>query len=201
MRIWSLIVATVISGVVTSAIAQENAKSQIHVAVVDVGHILKNHPTMKGDIERIEGQMKAADAEMTQRRDQILKLMEQLREKYQEGTPEYDAEEKRIAEMDTQFRLEIVKKRKEFDKSRATVLYKIYSDIKSLVKYASDNMGIQVVIRVNGTREKLDETKPETVQLLMSQEVIHFSARVDITDWVLNGLKQQTAGAAGAQNR
>lgn len=201
MRIWSLVVAAVVGSFVSQAVAQEAGKSQISVAVVDVGHILKNHPTMKGDIERIEGQMKAADTEMTQRRDQILKLMEQLREKYQEGTPEYDREEKRIAEMDTQFRLEIVKKRKEFDKARATVLYKIYSDIKGLVKYASDNMNIQVVLRVNGTRENLDETKPETVQLLMSQEVIHFAKRVDITDWVLNGLKQQTARAAGAATR
>lgn len=203
MRIWSLIVAAVVSTVVTQAVAQEGAAkpSQMTVAVVDVGHILKNHPTMKGDIERIEGQMKAADTEMTKRRDQILKLMEQLREKYQEGTPEYDAEEKRIAEMDTQFRLEIVKRRKEFDKARATVLYRIYSDIKTLVKFASDNMGIQVVMRVNGTREELDPEKPEVVQMLMSQEVIHYASRVDLTDWVLKGLNQNTARAAGATNR
>ena len=72
-------------------------------------------------------------------------------------------------------------------------------DIQNLVKYASQEMGIQVVVRVNGTREKdLDTGKPETVQLIMSQEVLHFDARVDLTDWVLNGLKQRTASNAGS---
>jgi hypothetical protein len=61
-------------------------------------------------------------------------------------------------------------------------------------------MGIQVVVRVNGTREEdLDTSKPETVQLIMSQEVLHFSQRVDLTDWVLSGLKQRTASAAGGK--
>ncbi|MEM7477991.1 MAG: OmpH family outer membrane protein [Planctomycetota bacterium] len=200
MRIWSLFAAAVLGMCVSSVVAQEGAanNSQIIVAVVDVGYILKNHPTMKADLDRIEGQMKAADEEMTRKRDEILKLMEQLRERYQEGTAEYIKEEKRIAEMDTEFRLEIVRKRKEFDKSRAKVLYQIYSEIKNLVAFASDKMGIQVVMRVNGTREELDPGKPETVQLLMSQEVIHFAKNVDITEWVLDGLKRASASRGGA---
>ena len=198
MRVWSL-VATVILGSFTSTVlaqgqaAGTGTSSQITVAVVDVGHILKNHPTMKSQIEAIEADMKQADEDMTRQRDSILKQMEQLRERFTEGTPEYEREEKRIAELDTQFRLDLVKKKKEFDKSRATVLYKVYSDIQGLVKYASENMGIQLVVRVNGTRENLDTNKPENVQLIMSEQVLHYNARVDLTDWILNGLKQRTA--------
>ena len=198
MRVWSLVATVVLGSFATTVLAQGQPAAnsqQITVAVVDVGHILKNHPTMKSEIETIETQMKAADEQMTQKRDNILKQMEQLRERFTEGTPEYEREEKRIAEMDTQFRLELVKKKKEFDKSRATVLYKVYSDIQGLVKYASDSMGIQMVVRVNGTRENLDTNKPENVQLIMSEQVLHYNARVDLTDWVLNGLKQRTASA------
>ncbi len=204
MRVLSLVVTFVLGLLASSAWAQgqqqpASSPSQISVAVVDVGHILKNHPTMKSEIEAIEGQMKAADEQMTAKRDAILKKMEELRVTYEEGTPEYEREEKIIAEQDTTFRLEIVKMRKEFDKSRAGVLYRVYADIQNLVKYASQQMGIQVVVRVNGTREEnLDTSKPETVQLIMSQEVLHFNPRVDLTDWVLNGLKQRTASAAGA---
>lgn len=204
MRIWSLVAVIAVGMSTTQAMAQnQTGASQISIAVVDVGYILKSHPTMEGELKTIEGQMKAADEEMTRRRDAILKQMEQLREKYTEGTPEYDREEKAIAEQDTQFRLEIVKKRKEFDKSRAEVLYRIYADIKGLVKYASEQMGIQVVMRINGTREDLDPGKPDTVQLLMSQEVVHYAPKVDLTEWVLNGLKQRTAQAApgGAQTQ
>lgn len=201
MRVWSLIATVVLGSLTTSVVlaqapaagAGQAATSQMSVAVVDVGYILKEHPTMKSEIEAIETQMKAADEQMAAKRDSILKQMEQLREKYTEGTPEYEREEKAIAEQDTAFRLEIVKMRKEFDKSRANVLYKVYTDIQGLVKFVSDKMGIQVVIRVNGTRENLDPSKPDNVQLIMSQEVLHFNKQVDLTDWVLNGLKQRTA--------
>lgn len=196
MRVWSLVATIILGSLSSPAFAQGQAaagNSQITVAVVDVGHILKNHPTMKSQIEAIEADMKKADEDMTRQRDSILKQMEQLRERFTEGTPEYEREEKRIAELDTQFRLDLVKKKKEFDKSRATVLYKVYSDIQGLVKYASENMGIQLVVRVNGTRENLDTNKPENVQLIMSEQVLHYNARVDLTDWILNGLKQRTA--------
>lgn len=201
MRVWSLIATIIWGSLATAVVAQApaggQAASQNAIAVVDVGHILKNHPTMKSEIEAIEVRMKTADEQMTQKRDAILKQMEQLREKYTEGTPEYEREEKAIAEQDTTFRLEIVKMRKEFDKARANVLYKVYTDIQGLVKYASEQMGLQLVVRVNGTREDLDTTKPDNVQLIMSQEVLHFAPRVDLTDWILNGLKQRTASAAG----
>lgn len=204
MRVWSLIATIILGSFASNVMAQGQAggsTTQITVAVVDVGHILKNHPTMKSEIEAIETQMKAADEAMSRKRDDILKQMEQLREKFTEGTPEYDAEEKAIAERDTEFRLEIVKMRKEFDKQRANVVYKVYTDVQNLVKYASEQMGTQVVLRVNGTREQLDTTKPDNVQLVMSQEVLHFAPRVDLTDWILQGLNTRTAsnGAAPRQ--
>ncbi len=200
MRVWILIAAVTVGCFTGRARAQEaqaaQAAAPTYIAVVDVGYVLKNHPTMKTEIESIETRMKAADDTMSAKRDSILKQMEQLREKYTEGTADYEREEKAIAAQDTEFRLELVKMRKEFDSSRANVLVKVYSDITSLVKYASDNMGIQVVMRV--TREKMDPTKPETVQMVMSQDVLHYSSRVDLTDWVLKGLQGQTTQAAKA---
>lgn len=203
MRVLSLIAALILGSIASTAIAQAPAAgqaaaapSQMVLAVVDVGHILKNHPTMKSQIEAIEANMKAADDQMAAKRDAILKQMEELRQKYTEGTPEYDREEKAIAEQDTSFRLEIVKMRKEFDKQRANVLYSIYTEIQGLVKYASEQMGIQMVIRVNGTREDLDPSRPENVQMIMSEQVLHYATKCDLTDWVLNGLKQRTASAS-----
>lgn len=207
MRICSLIVAFLLGILASDATAQEqptSSSSGMAVAVVDIGYILKKHPTLKGEMDRIDAQMKAADDEMKAKRDEIVKQLEQLKERLTEGTAEYIAEEKRIAQLDTDFRLEILRKRKEFDKVRANILYKVYSDIKSFVKYASDSMGIQVVIRVDATRatkEELDPNNPDTVQLLMGQQVIHFAERVDLTEWVLKGLNQRSAQAAGATQR
>ncbi len=213
MRIWSLIATIVLTSLVSTSLrAQAPAggqttasPGQIPIAVIDVGYILKNHPTMKSEIESIETAMKAADEAMSRKRDAILKQMEELREKYTEGTPEYDREEKSIAEQDTNFRLELVKKRKEFDTARANVLFKVYTEITDWVAYLSKQMGVQVVLRVN--REKMDPQKPETVQIVMSQDVLYFNQQVDFTDWVLqalnrrSGSKANTANAAGGANR
>ncbi|MCA9131753.1 MAG: OmpH family outer membrane protein [Planctomycetales bacterium] len=202
MRVWSLIATIVFGSFASLAVAQEGqpaagqSAQPIAIAVVDIGYLLKNHPTMKADIEAIEAQMGAADKSMGEKREAILKQMEQLREKYTEGTPEYEREEKAIASKDTEFRLELVKMRKEFDSSRAKVLVDVYNQITNLVKYASDQMGIQVVLRV--TREKMDASKPETVQMVMSQDVLHFSQRVDLTEWVLKGLQPRQANTAAA---
>ncbi len=204
MRVWSLIATIVLGSFAGSLVAQESqpagtqpAAARPIVGVIDMGYLLKNHPTMKAEIDAIETSMKAADESMSAKRDSILKQMEQLREKYTEGTPEYEREEKNIASQDTEFRLELVKMRKEFDSSRANVLVKVYSEITGLVKYLSDNMGIQLVMRI--TREKMDASKPETVQMVMSQDVLYYSPTVDYTDWVLQSLQSAAAKTANAR--
>lgn len=204
MRVWSLI-ATIVLGSFASSLAAQEAQpaasgaqaARPTVGVIDVGFLLKNHPTMESEIKSIEARMKAADESMSAKRDAILKQMEQLREKYTEGTAEYEREEKSIASQDTEFRLELVKMRKEFDSSRANVLVKVYGEITQWVKYLSDNMGIQLVMRI--TREKMDANKPETVQMVMSQDVLYYSPTVDYTDWVLKALKSEAAKTAAAQ--
>lgn len=204
MRVLSLIAALILGTIASTVVAQAPAAgqsnaataAQMPIAVVDIGYILKNHPTMKTEIETIETQMQAADVAMQQKRDAIIKQMDQLRDQYTEGTPEYEREEKAIAEQDTSFRLELVKKRKEFDTARANVLFKVYSEVTNLVKYASDQMGIKVVLRVS--REKMDPSKPETVQMVMSQDVLHYNANVDLTDWVLKGLQSRAGQTASA---
>lgn len=204
MRVWSLIATIVLGSFTSSLVAQEGQPAasgapaaRPTVGVIDVGFLLKNHPTMESEIKSIEARMKAADESMSAKRDAILKQMEQLREKYTEGTPEYEAEEKAIASQDTEFRLELVKMRKEFDSSRANVLVKVYGEINHWVKYLSEQMGIQMVMRI--TREKMDANKPETVQLVMSQDVLYYSPSVDYTDWVLKALQNDAAKTAGAR--
>ena len=208
MRIWSLMAAIAVGiFTATTTLAQEAAgnaaaASKMPVAVVDTRYILENHPTMKSEMENIKTQMEAADKQMAEKRDAIVKQMEQLREQYVEGTPEYDRAEKAIAEQDTEFRLELVKKRKEFETAQANLMYKIYSEINVLLKYWSDNYGISMIVRVN--REQMDPKKPETVQMVMSQDVLYFSKSVDLTEPLLDYLNKQagkTANAGAAPRR
>lgn len=210
MRVFSLLTTLVIGNLLTAsmAVAQQQqaaaAPARPTTLVVDVGYILNNHPTMKTEIERINTEMKKADEEFAAKRDQIIKQMEQLREQYQEGTPDYERQEKAIAEADTNFRLELVKKRKEFDETRAGVIFKIYTDLNTLIKYYCEQSGASMVLRVN--REQMDPKKPETVQMVMAQDVLYFQQSADITQWVLDALNQragqtQAATPSGTANR
>lgn len=207
MRVWSLLTTLVIGNILTAcvAVAQQPAAgggaaapARPTIALVDVGFILKNHPTMKTEIERIEADMKKADEEFAAKRDAIIKQMENMRQQFTEGTPDYEKQEKMIAEADTNFRLELVKKRKEFDEARAGVIFKIYNDLNLLIKYYCETTGATLVMRV--TRETMDPKKPETVQMVLSQDVLYFQPSADITDWVLQGLNQR-AGVTGTANR
>ena len=67
MRVWSLIATVVIGSLsATTVLAQapatgnSGASKSMTIAVVDIGYILKNHPTMKSEMETIQAQMEAA---------------------------------------------------------------------------------------------------------------------------------------------
>jgi Skp family chaperone for outer membrane proteins len=177
----------------------------IPVAVIDLGHIIRNHPTMKQEMERIKTQAETTGGEFEKRRQSILKKMEELRANYTEGTEDYMKMEKEIADLDTAFRLEVVRKNKEFDEARASVFYQVHQQVTALIQYYCQHSGTFVVLRVS--REKLDPKKPETIEMGMGQEVFYYNPApdVDITDWVLQQLNTQaaanTARAPGAPVR
>ena len=173
-------------------------RRQIPIAVIDLGYILKNHPTMKQEIERIKSQTETVGAEFEKKRQAILKLMEELRENYTEGTPDYMRKEQEIAEQDTQFRLDVVRKNKEFDEARAQIFFEVHKQVSYFVKYYCENSGTFVVLKV--ARERPDPKKPETIEIAMGQEVFYHqsSPDVDITEWVLQQLKAQAGAAQSA---
>lgn len=209
MRVRSLVAAIAVGGLMSLAQvhaqapnAQQNqpaaptGAASAAIGVIDVGHILQNHPTLKSKMDGIKEKMEAADKEMQSKREAIIKQMEQLKDTYREGTPEYDRAEKAIADQDTAFRLELVKKRKEFETAQAKVLYEVHGQITTLLDWLSKRNGYIVILQVS--RQPVDEKKPETLDMAMSQSVLYFNKSVDVTDQVLSILQQQLGGAPTA---
>ena len=175
---------------------QQPAPSVGPVGTIDIGYILQNHPTLKSKMDALKSRMEAADKEMQAKREAIIKQMEQLRAQYNEGTPEYDRAEKQIAEQDTEFRLELVKRRKEFENAQAEILFEIHGQITQLLKYYCDNTGTQVVLQVS--RQPVDPKKPETIEMAMSQNVLYHDSRIDVTNWVMEALQKQLGSSSNA---
>lgn len=174
-------------------------RRQVPIAVIDLGYIIKNHPTMKQEMERIRSEEEAAGAEFEKKRQSILKMMEELRESFTEGTADFQRKEQEIASQDTQFRLDVVRKNKQFQEARAQVFYQVHVQVTNLIQFYCQQMGTFVVMRVS--REKLDPKKPETIEMGMGQEVFYFQNMpdVDITQWVLESLNSQQAAANTAR--
>lgn len=175
---------------------QQPAPSVRPVGTIDIGYILQNHPTLKSKMDTLKNRMKTADEEMQAKREAIIKQMEQLRAQYNEGTPEYDRAEKQIAEQDTEFRLELVKRRKEFENAQAEILFEIHGQITQLLKYYCDNTGTQVVLQIS--RQPVDPKKPETIEMAMSQNVLYHDSRIDVTNWVMEALQKQLGSSNAA---
>ena len=174
--------------------AAAQSRPNVPVAVIDLAHILNNHPTMKGEIEKIKSESEAVGQQFEARRKEILRKMEQMRAEKTEGTADYQAMEQSIAAEDTQFRLDVVRKNKEFDEKRAQIFATVHQQVTHYVKMYCDYAGTLVVLKV--AREKPDAKKPQTIETAMMQEVFYHNPapHVDITEWVLG----QLAASAGA---
>ena len=173
------------------------ARPNVPVAVIDLAYILNNHPTMKGQIEAIKAESEQVGQQFEARRKDILKKMDQMRETLTEGTAEYQKMEQQIAAEDTSFRLDVVRKNKEFDEKRAQIFATVHAQVTEQVKLYCDYANTYVVLKV--AREKPDAKKPSTIETAMMQEVFYHNPapNVDITDWVIGRLQASAASAAG----
>ena len=151
---------------------------------------------MKGEIEKIKAESEQVGQAFEARRKNILSKMEQMRAEKTEGTADYQAMEQSIAAEDTQFRLDVVRKNKEFDEKRAQIFATVHAQVTHYVKMYCDYAGTLVVLKV--AREKPDAKKPQTIETAMMQEVFYHNPapHVDITDWVLGQLAASANTAA-----
>lgn len=172
------------------------ARPTIPVAVIDLAYILNNHPTMKGKIEGIKTESEAVAKQFEDRRKAILQKMEQMRAQLTEGTPDYQRMEQEIAAEDTQFRLDVVRKNKEFDEKRAQIFAEVHGQVTEQVKIYCDYAGTLVVLKVS--RDPVDIKKPSTIETAMMQEVFYHNPapHIDITEWVLGRLKAAAPATA-----
>ncbi len=107
--------------------------------------------------------------------------------------------EQAIAAEDTQFRLDVVRKNKEFDEKRAQIFAVVHQQVTEQVKIYCEWAGTLVVLKV--AREKVDVKKPSTIETAMMQEVFYHNPapHIDITEWVLGRLKAAAPTVGPAQ--
>ena len=177
----------------TSAGAQE-ASTPHRVAVVDVAYIFKNHPGIKAQVSAVENELKAYDAELKQKREQLKAAAEKLKV-FKAGTPDYVAQEEKVASMDSKLRLDMARKRKELAEAEAKIYYENYQKIAAGVKFLANHYKINLVLRYNS--EDMNKDVGESVIRGVMKNIVYHDESLDMTPGVMQYLDR----VLPAQNR
>jgi Skp family chaperone for outer membrane proteins len=164
------------------------------VAVVDIPYIFKNYPKFKATSDAMKKEMETIDADVKADRAKIAQ-MEQQRNTFNVGTPDYKKHDEELARMMAEFQLKTGKLQKDFMERQAKLYYQTYLEIaKQVDEYAKRN-NIGLVLRFNG--EPVDPNRREDVMRDINKQVVVQNA-IDITPDVLM-LLQRNSQARTAQ--
>lgn len=157
------------------------------IAVVDVAYIFKNHPAIKAQVEKVEGNLKTYDGELKGKRDELKNAAEKLKG-LNPGTSDYSSQEEIVAEMESKLRLDMARKRKELSDAEARIYYDNYQQISAGVKYLANHYKINLVLRYN--QEEMDLEKGESVIRGVMQNIVYHDEALDMTKGVMQYLDQ-----------
>jgi Skp family chaperone for outer membrane proteins len=172
------------------------AASGGRVAVIDIGYIFRNHTRFKDAMENIKQDYENFEKYVREQQATLGQKTEKLKAT-PTGSSEFARLEEEIAEAGTKLRLDMGRKQKERIEREAEVYYNAYSEIEWHVQRFADRYGIDLVVRFNS--EKMDPGKPESVLQGINKFVV-FNRGLDISNNILNLLKDQTAPRGEVQN-
>jgi len=155
------------------------------IAVIDVAYIFKNSTKIKSEVAQIENSMKSYEQEMATVRKTMQREAELLKT-YKAGSPEYAAQEEKLAGMESKLKLETIRKRKELADAEAKIYFSNYQKIRAVVKQVSEYNGIDLVLRYNS--EEMDLTKQDSVLRGVMKGVVYHAPKLDLTQMVIQAL-------------
>jgi Skp family chaperone for outer membrane proteins len=151
------------------------------IAVVDISYIFKKHKRHQAAIEAMKAEMTSTEANLKADSEKI-RQMEEQRNTYNAGSPEYKQLDEELARNIAEFKLKMDRLRKDFMEREAKIYYQTYLEVSDAVKTYADRNGIGLVIRFNG--DKVDGNSREEVLREINKTVV-YENRIDITPDVL----------------
>ena len=192
----SIVLGVLAAGLVTTSQIQAQETKAHRVAVIDVAYIFKNHPGIKAQVEQVENNLKAYDAELAAKRQELQQTAEKLKQ-FKAGSPEYSAQEEQVAEMESRLRLDMARKRKELSEAEARIYFENYTQISEAVKYLANHYKIDLVLRYNS--EEMNLEQGESVIRGVMKNIVYHNPDLDMTTGVMQYLDRlQTAKRAPA---
>ena len=192
-------VATTLVPALTASAQNQNTPKPTVIAVVDVARILKEHPGIKAQVEKVTSDLQNYDAQFKKEQDDLKAAVEYLKQ-LEPGSVDYAKQEEKIANMDSRLRLEMNRKRKEVVDAEARIYFDNYSRIAEAVKLIAEYNKIDLVLRYNS--EAMELENQESVIRGVMKNVVYHKESLDITAAVMQVLDQkfQTTAAQPRAN-
>jgi Skp family chaperone for outer membrane proteins len=168
------------------------------VALVDVGFLLKNHPTMNAEMEKIKSEMQAAQDQIEARRKELLSQSEAIGKNLESSSPEFKQKQEELLNAESKLRVDFMGKEKEFAERQAGVVYKSYQDITTAIGAVANHYKFDLVIRFSKEQNEMDYKKPRTVDIGIQRDVVYQAPGMDVTDIALYVLKNNVQATPAA---
>jgi len=168
-------------------------------AVVDIDHILDNHPTFISQMESMKAEYQKTMEDFEARRKKLATEAEQLNTTLTPDSPEFKNKQETLVGQDSKMRLDVVNKEKEFGERQARLILDTYNQIVTGVNAAAQYYKYDFVIRYSRKQiANMNPKKPQTVPMGLDREVIYFNPQHDLTDTVIAMLKRDIPAAPAA---
>jgi Skp family chaperone for outer membrane proteins len=169
----------------------------VHVAVIDVGYIFKNHARFKAAMDKMKEQVMAAENTLKAERDRINGMMEQIKG-FNPGTPEFKKLEADIAKAQGDFNVTAQLQKKEFMDQEAKVYMQVYAEVEKAVEQFAREHRIAIVHRHEG--DPVDASDRNQILRGITKPIVYIDPGIDITPdiaKILNTPAVATQPAAG----
>jgi Skp family chaperone for outer membrane proteins len=193
-----LLISAAVVGLISSAVSPVLAQTaaaapsahgananRYHIAVVDISFIFKNYPGFTSQIEKLKGEMEAADGSLRAERDRLVQ-MEEERNTKKPGSPEFKQLDENLARLKAEFSIKQGTVRRDFLEKESAVYFQCYNQVAAAVKAYAEKNDIGMVLRFTGDEaaDKSAALDRESVMRLIMQPIIHQN-HIDITPDVL----------------
>ncbi len=175
------------------------AQAQTNVALVDIGKIFKSHPVFGQQLEALRGEAEQFKAQTRQMQQALMQEAQGLKE-YEPASPEFKAEETRLAQKSAAKEVEQRSKMRDLMKKEAQLHFDTYNEIKGIIAQYAQQEGMKIVMRYNS--QEIDPSVPASIMQKVNGSIVFHTNQKDITQEIVGQIARTYAASRGdAVNR
>ena len=181
---------------VTSVLAPTTVQAQTNVALVDIGKIFKSHPVFGQQLEGLRQDAEQFKAQTQQLKQALVQEAQGLQE-YEPTSPEYKAEETRLAQKSAAKEVEQRNKMRDLMKMEAQLHFDTYNEIKAMIAEYAQKQGVRMVMRYNS--QEIDPAVPASIMQKVNSSIVFHTNQKDITQEIVGQIARVYAANRGSE--